>query len=170
MIETFEIELKNEKISYSQWFIFSLLGLAGVFAGTMANIDTAVQLSIYTISVIALLYGLLLIQKKIFIGIEGKNFFIKTSLLGRIRSKYYKIEFIENLVFLKNVNSGIAVSKGQIKVMGIDVSPGSLKEYYYHKELICFEYMGKKVDIGKWKKPYGGSDMVQKIKEIANKY
>lgn len=168
MIESFEIELKNEKMSYSQWFIFTIAGLVGVFIGTMAKVEIKIQLSIYTISVVALLYGLILIQKKIFIGIEGKNFFIKTNLLGRIGIRYYRIDSIDNLKFLKNVNSGISVSRGHIKVMGIDATPESWKEYYYHKELICFEHLGKQVDIGKWKKPYGGEELVQKIKEIKN--
>ena len=48
---------------------------------------------------------------------------------------------------------------------GIDVTPESMKNYYYHKEIISFEYERRNIEIGKWKKKFDAKILYDLIKQ-----
>ncbi len=79
--------------------------------------------------------------------------------------KTYDLMRIEKLKYEKKVKSDFYSSHGSVKVMGLNVTPESMKTYYYHNEIISFKFKNKLVELGKWKKEFGGEKLFKILSE-----
>jgi hypothetical protein len=168
MKEEFNVELRPDKFYFSKWLLILIIGLLIGLIFPYIQYIKEYPFYIYIISGMIIVYGLILTQEKKFLLIDGKNFIIETRLINRIKLKKYKIENITNVKYRQNVKSNIYSSTGSVKVGGIDLTPESMKEYYYHNEILSFEYEGEKVEIGMWKKEFDGKNLVRIIENIKN--
>ena len=98
----------------------------------------------------------------------SKTHLISThSLFGfGIKNQEFEIDKIKNLKIRRNVKSESYTSKGHIKVMGIDKTPESWKTYYYHKEVLQFEYEKDYYYFGKYCKPFEAETFFNLISEL----
>ena len=168
MSVTFEAELKNDKFYYSKPVITIIIGIViGIITYQTLN-QQDLSYVLYLISIIIFSVGILLLFEKRSIKYDGHNLIIENSVLGFSKFKYFDVKRIQNLTYRKNVKSNVYRSKGEIRVMGFDTTPESWKEYYYHKEVISFNYQGKKIEIGKWKKPFNGEQLVNQLNNKIN--
>jgi hypothetical protein len=86
------------------------------------------------------------------------------------KTKEFEIYQIENLKLKQNVKSDSYTSKGHVKVMGIDKTPESWKTYYYHKELLQFEYKNKYITIGEYAERFDAPVFFELISELQKGY
>lgn len=161
-------ELSNEKIFQSRWFKTVIVGF---ILGTISfNIPIGEKYSILLSICAGLIavYGLILSQERTFIKIEGIDFIIEKQLFGSNKAIRYNIKRIENIKYRLNVKSNTYNSSGHVRILGIDTTPESWKKYYYHKEILSFNYDNIYIEIGKWKKAFGAKNLVTQIKDIKN--
>ena len=164
MDKSFIKELKNDKLTYSKWFIIIVVGLICGIVGFIAELPHEYRIILFIVSIIILIFGFYLSSERINLTVEGNNLLIENNIFF-IKNKCYSIEKIQNLKYSKNVKSSIYTQSGHVKVLGVDATPESWKEYYYHKEIVSFNYEGKEIEIGKWKKEFEGKRLVEIIKE-----
>jgi hypothetical protein len=83
-------------------------------------------------------------------------------------AKYYNIDRIINLKYRQNVKSDTYTSKGHIKFLGQDLTPEEWKTYYYHKEILQFDYKDKYINIGKYSERFDGKIFYELITAMQN--
>jgi hypothetical protein len=164
MDKSFTKKLKNDRLTNSKWFIIIVFGLICGLVAFIAELPYEYSKVLFIVSVIILIFGFYLSLERIIVKIEGNNLLIENTIFF-VKNKCYSIEKIKNLKYSRNVKSSSYTQSGHIKVLGVDVTPESLKEYYYHKEIVSFSYEGKEIEIGKWKKEFGGKKLVEIIKD-----
>jgi hypothetical protein len=164
MIDSYKCQLNADKIYFSVWFIILIIGLIGILISFISNLEQEIQTILIAISTSLIFIGFFLSQIRTNILIEDNDFKIDYSLFTKHFIRVYDIKMITNLNYKKNVKSNFYTSLGQIKVMGTDVIPENWKKYYYHKEIISFNYNGIKVEIGKWKREFNGERLYKIIK------
>lgn len=163
MKHDFQSNLKPDKLHYSKWVVPCILGIIiGAFAFTH-ELNSEYGQYFAILSGIFILISIILSTESTKIILDGYKLRIERRILKIPRIKQYNIDRIENLIFKKNVKSRIYISRGHIKIMGVDVTPESMKKYYYHPEIIEFKYEGKKITIGKFKKKFNARLLVEKI-------
>lgn len=156
-------KLANDNLLYTKWFITLILGSIGLLFTLL--IDETIELKpiVYITSLLLVSFGIVYSQLKSFIELDNNKLVVSSELFGIMKIAEYEICKMEDLSFQKNVKSTVYTSSSEVKVMGIDVTPESEKNYYHHKELITFFYEGRKVEIGKWKKQFGAQTIVEMI-------
>ncbi len=164
MHERLKQELINDKFYFSKsiYLIF-----AGLFIGAITLtqiIDFEVKTFALLISGFLILTGLLN-NNKITVRVRGNQLMIEKYVFGKTLVKTYNLNEITNLKYNKHVKSNHYTSTSSIKIMGIDVTAESSKNYYYHNEVISFKYKNKVVEIGKWKKRFNGKKLYQALKK-----
>lgn len=159
----FQTVLKTDKMQYSKWLVLCVVGiLIGAFA-LIYELKPEHRQYLATLSGICILISIILSTDKTTIILDGYKLRIERTILIIPVVKQYNVDRIENLNFSKNVRSKIYTSRGHVKVMGLDVTPESMKKYYYHPEIIEFNYEGKKITIGRFKKEFNAKLLIGKI-------
>ena len=165
MRDTFNKELKTDKIYFTKWVYLIFFGLLLGIAAFGISQNTQFTLKLAVVSGLLILTGIALFNEKTSIRLVGNELIIEHTIFGKLIPKYFDIKRIENLSYRKHVKSNFYSSKGEIRVMGIDATPESWKEYYYHNEIISFNYDGKKIEIGKWKKEFEAKQLYNLIRQ-----
>lgn len=169
MNNKFENELKPDRLYFSPWFYCIILSVIfGLIAYNFYN-ENEKWNNFTIISVSFFLIGIILSRHKVIIRVEGNNLLLIKSLFSNPKINYYDLNKIDNLSYKRDVKSILYFSNGQVRVMGVDVTPDSMRRYYYHKEILSFDFDGKRIHIGKWKKDFNGEKLYKIIKEISNK-
>ena len=92
---------------------------------------------------------------------------LEYSLWGNsLLTKHYKIREIKNIRYRQNVKSDNYTSKGHIKVLGKDVTPEEWKTYYYHKEILQFDYKNEDIKIGEYAERFDALIFYELITEL----
>lgn len=155
----FNTELITDKFYFSVWIYFILAGIIVGVGSYMEAIDETLQIIGYIASGVMVLAGFVLSKNIIRIRVSDDELIIEKYLFGKLTTKFYKLQHIEDLKYQQHVKSSVYFSNGSVKVMGMDLTPESMKKYYYHKEIISFMYEGRSIELGKWKKAYDGQQL-----------
>ncbi|HBG71697.1 MAG TPA: hypothetical protein DDX57_13020 [Bacteroidales bacterium] len=148
--------------------ILIIIGAVFGYISFIIQYDPLLKLICAVVSGSLIIIGIILSQRKQSICLTSSELKIVTTILNNQKEKSYLLNKIENLQYEENLKSNVYTSKGQVKVMGIDVTPESMKNHYYHKEIISFDYEGRSIEIGKWKKKFDGKILYNMIKQINN--
>lgn len=156
-------ELKYDVIFVSKWFKLLFLGAFLLMFGF--SLPYEVSLFLYLISSIFIIWSVFSLFEKTILRIDGVDFIVETRSLFKIKCKYYNIKRMQKVLCQQNVesmlNSGTRVYLG-----GMLFTPDALKKSYFHKEIVSFYYNGKLVEIGKWRKKFGGWNLVEELNNI----
>lgn len=164
MREEFKVELKVDNFSLTKpFFLFVLAAISGVYIYQNQTSNPYFWL-LFLIPVLIFLSGVYFATEQSFLSFNGSDVILMKSNLGMCKYKYYDIKKIENLELNTHVKSNVSMASAHIRVLGMDVTPESMMDYYYHKEVLSFYYEGKKIEIGKWKKAFDGKKLADVIK------
>jgi hypothetical protein len=158
----FRTELKPDKLSHRIWIYIIAIGVfCGIYA--YSSMNNGLQLPLFGLSLAMIMAGLLISRDTIAISINGNELIIEKYVFGRLKVKSINIDEIEDLTYRENVKSNVYVSKGHVKVFGMDATPESWKEYYYHPEILSFHHQNRRYVFGKWKKAFNGKQLYRII-------
>lgn len=168
MKRTFYTELKTDKYLYSRTFNFLIPGVILGYFSYASPFFNEIKLIGILISMILIFIGLVLATERISLRFDGLKLIIDRKYLGISNLKHYELKKMRELRFDKNVKSNQYRKRGEVKVMGMDMTPENMKKYYYHPEIVSFKYENKRIQIGKWKKPFEGKKLFSLLKERIN--
>lgn len=167
MNEQFNSLLINDRFYFSKWIYFLLAGLIiGLFSFAELRNEPAGILA-FVISGLLISLGFLSKNDNTRVRVMGGSLTIEKRLFGRTRIEKYEIKMLEKIEYKRMVKSDFYTSHGNVKIMGVDATPESLKKYYYHKEIVSFEFQGRTVELGKWKKGFEGKKLFLLLNEKA---
>lgn len=161
-------QLKPDGFYFSLWFICFMIGGFIWLILTNSDVDQEIKPICTSIALTIIFIGILVSQIKTSILIHNQDLILIKSFFGKHFTQGYHLERIKNVRYQKNVRSGFSVSPGEIKVMGMNATPESWKDYYYHTEIVSFDYEGKKITIGKYKRKFNGERLYRILKHEMN--
>ncbi len=166
----FQSNLTPDKLQFSKWVVPCILGiLIGTFAFSL-ELKSEYGQYLAILAGIFFLISMMHSTEKTTIILDGYKLRIERTILKIPRVKQYNIDRIENLNFKKDVKSKFYIQRGHVEVLGLNVTPESMKRYYYHPEIIEFIYEGKKITIGRFKKKFNAKLLVGMINMKKNNY
>lgn len=98
------------------------------------------------------------------VSLNGGKLLIEQQTRFRKTKTLILISELSDLEFRRNVKSNQYTTSGRVRVLGMDVTPESMKTYYHHPEVITFTYRNERFEIGKWKKAFGGEELYRLLK------
>lgn len=143
-----------------------LLAVTGVFFRVFSCLnyfDTYLRIVFGAIAAFLIIASSVIVKQRQFIVLTSSDLRVVTTFFSIRFEKTYLLEHIKNLSYKKHVKSDSYTSSGHAKILGVDVTPESMKEYYYHHEILQFDYEGRKIELGKWKKSFDGDQLFQLI-------
>lgn len=165
-MERFRAELKNEKLGFNCWF-YLFVGGAILFVLSRATNELEQGARIMSWAALFLIVaGGLTYRDNTSIYLRGQQLVIEKRLLGKIVFRNYELKKMSQLEFEQNVQSILYTTGSTPSKRSVYLNKDN-KEYYFHKEVLSFQYEGKTVEIGKWKSTWGGAELFDMLKKAS---
>ncbi len=161
-------ELVPDRIYFKKAFYMVAIGVIIGLITYLEKSNEEIMTGAIILSGILIVLGLISLWDKTMIKLYGNELIIEKSLFGKIIHKTIDIRTINKVIYEKHVKSNFYTSSGNIKVMGMDATPESWKNYYYHNEIVAIYVEGKKYEIEKWKKRFEGKKLANIISSKIN--